>query len=106
VVALRNLDWVRGDRPRPGGGRPISRELTSEHRRVLTILAACPDGTTAYSLTQLNGVASHIIAELVEHELIDARVQPVATGDSNRESITVVRLTITNAGRRVLVGSR
>ena len=76
--------------------------LTSGHRRVLTILAGCADGATAYCLTQLNGVASHIIAELVEHELIDARVQYVAAPDSKREAISVLRLTITNAGRAAL----
>ena len=76
-------------------------ELTSEQRRALIILAARADGATAYCLT---GVASHIIAELVGHELIDARVQFVATRDSNCEAISVVRLTITNAGRRVIAG--
>jgi len=108
VVALRNLDWVRrtggGDRPRAGGGRLMPPELTSEQRRALIILAARADGATAYCLTQLNGVASHIIAELVGHELIDARVQFVATRDSNCEAISVVRLTITNAGGRVIAG--
>ena len=81
-------------------------ELTSEQRRALIILAARADGATAYCLTQLNGVASHIIAELAGHELIDARVQFVATRDSNCEAISVVRLTITNAGRRVMAGCR
>jgi hypothetical protein len=73
---------------------------------VLIILARCANGATAYRLTQLNGVASHIIAELVEHELIDVRVQYVATRDSNCEAISVVRLAITNAGRRVVSGRR
>jgi hypothetical protein len=84
----------------------MPRELTSEHHRVLIMLAGCANGATAYRLTQLNGVASHIIAELVEHELIDARVQYIASRDSNSEAISVVRLTITNAGRRVMAGCR
>jgi molybdopterin biosynthesis enzyme len=87
----------------------MTRELTAEHRRVLTILAGCPDGATASCLTQFNRVAHTIIAELVGRELIDAQVQYVATSNSNRRAISVVRLRITAAGRTVitaLTGSR
>jgi hypothetical protein len=82
------------------------RQITAEHRRVLAILAGCPDGATASCLTQLNRVAHTTIAELVGRELVDAQVHYVATGNSNRGAISVVRLTITNAGRRAVAGHR
>jgi hypothetical protein len=86
------------------GGRVMTRELTSEHCRILTILAECPGGATASCLTQLNRGAHAIIAELVGRELVDAQAQYIATRDSNLGAISVVRLKITNAGRRAIAG--
>ncbi|MBV9630827.1 MAG: hypothetical protein JO230_22230 [Xanthobacteraceae bacterium] len=83
----------------------MTRELTPEHRRILTILAERPDGATASCLTQFNQGAHTIIAELVGRELVDAQVEYVATRDSNLGAISVVRLKITNAGRRTLAGA-
>jgi hypothetical protein len=82
----------------------MTRELTPEHRRILTILAERPDGTTASYLTQRYRGANTIIAELVGRELVDAQVQYIATRDSNLGAISVVRLKITNAGRRAIAG--
>ena len=81
------------------------RELTPEHRRILTILAERPDGATASRLTQVNRAAHTIIAELIGRELVDAQVQYVATRDSNLGAISVVRIKITNAGRRAMAGA-
>jgi len=80
------------------------RELTPEHCRMLTILAERPNGATASCLTQFNRAAHTIIAELIGRELVDAQVQYIATRDSNLGAISVVRLKITNAGRRALAG--
>ena len=82
----------------------MTRELTTEHRRILTILAERPDGASASCLTQLNRAAHTIIAELIGRELVDAQVQYVATRDSNHGAISVVRLKITTAGRRERAG--
>jgi len=84
----------------------MNRELTPEHRRMLTILAECPDGATASCLTQLNRGAHTVIAELIRRELVDAQVQYVATRDSNLGAISVVRIKITNAGRRAIAGAQ
>jgi hypothetical protein len=82
----------------------MTRELTPEHRRLLAILAERPDGATASCLTQINQGGHTIIAELIGRELVDAQVQYVATRDSNLGAISVVRLKITNAGRRAIAG--
>ena len=84
----------------------MTRELTPEHRRILTILAERPDGATASCLTQLNRSAHIIIAELVGRELVDAQVEYIATRDSHLGAISVVRLKITNAGRRAIAGEQ
>jgi hypothetical protein len=72
----------------------------------LSPVAGCPDGATAYCLTHHNRVALATINELVQHDLADARYQQVAFHNAKGPPITLVRLKVTNAGRRALAGSR
>jgi len=76
----------------------------AEHQRALRLLAEFPDGATAYCLTTLHAVAPPTLAGLVQHELADARTTQVAARSGNGAAMTVIRLRITNAGRRAIAG--
>ncbi len=74
----------------------------SERKRVLTILAGCPEGATEYNLTTRLGVRQSTIRDLVGSRLVikhDASVY--ANGRGPR--IPVTRLRITDAGKLALL---
>jgi hypothetical protein len=72
--------------------------LTREERRALVILAGLPNGCTEGAL-RANGFALEMLGVLIHAGLAVAKPDNMKAG---RQTITVVRLRITEAGRRAL----
>ena len=78
------------------------RHLTREQRRALELLAADPHGITDSQLVLVYGFETKMLAGLV-HEWLAAAV--VGEGvEVGGKTIEVVRIMITDAGRRALEG--
>jgi hypothetical protein len=71
-------------------------------RRALKLLAVCPDGV-AEAVLLANGLAAEMLLKLVRAKLV--RVMPERTVVGSKAS-EVVRLRITDAGRRALAEMR
>ncbi len=81
---------------------PGEPSLSREQRAVLALLANIPHGITEELLVLAHGFNRAMIAGLVHEGLAMAR-REVATGPS-RTIIEVVRIMITDAGRRAFEG--
>jgi hypothetical protein len=76
--------------------------MNTQHKRVLTILAGCPDGATEHNLTTRLKVPPHVIAELASSRLVtvaDASVRANGRGSL----IQINRVRITDAGRLAML---
>jgi len=78
---------------------PRKRRLTREQRRAIELLASNPHGATEDLLVLAHGFDSDMIAGLVHQRLATAKRESMkACG----KTIEVVRITITDAGRKAL----
>jgi hypothetical protein len=75
--------------------------LTTERRRALKLLASSPSGVTKKLLVLAHGFDTNMIAGLVRTGLATAQRETVKT---RGKTVQVVRITITDAGRRALEG--
>ena len=81
---------------------PREPNLTTEQRRALALLASIPHGIIEDLLELLHGFDRALITGLVDEGLATARREIVtATGGT---TIEVVRIRISDAGRRVIEG--
>jgi hypothetical protein len=87
-----------------GEGNPVTPKprLTREQRRSLELLARDPHGATGDRLVIAHGFETKMLAGLDYEGLAIAMVgEPVKAGG---RTVEVVRITITEAGRRALEG--
>jgi hypothetical protein len=78
------------------------RRLTREQRRSLELLARDPHGATGDRLVIAHGFETKMLARLVHEGLAAAIVgEPV---EASGKTVEVVRITITEAGRRAIEG--
>jgi hypothetical protein len=81
---------------------PPKRRLTREERRSLELLASDPHGATGDRLVIAHGLETKMLAGLVHEGLAMAIVgESMEAGD---KTVEVVRITITDAGRRAIEG--
>jgi hypothetical protein len=73
--------------------------LTPERRRALELLASSRQGVNAELLVHGHRLSRRILAGLVRAGLVAAKREMVMAGG---KSVEVIRLRITNVGRRVL----
>jgi hypothetical protein len=76
--------------------------MNTQHKRVLTILAGCPDGATEHNLTTRLKVSQRTIDELASSRLVtvaDASVRANGRGPL----IAINRVRITDAGRLAML---
>ena len=78
---------------------PRKRRLTAEQRQALELLASDSHGATEELLVLAHGFDSDMIAGLVRAKLATARRDIVKAGG---KTVEVVRITITDAGRRAI----
>lgn len=84
------------------GKFPLKRRLSPEERRALQLLASNPNGATEELLMDSHGFTRRMLTGLVDDGLTTARRQSIkAPGGRTFE---VVRMMITDAGRRALEG--
>ncbi len=84
------------------GKFPLKRHLSPEERRALELLASNPNGATEELLVQGHSFTRRMLIGLVDDGLTTARRQSIkAPGGRTFE---VVRMMITDAGRRALEG--
>jgi hypothetical protein len=81
---------------------PREPSLSKEQRQALALLASIPHGITEDQLALVHGFNRAMIAGLV-HEGLTTAEREAVTGPG-RAVIEVVRITITEAGRRALEG--
>jgi hypothetical protein len=78
------------------------RRLTREQRRSLELVASHPHGATGDRLVIAHGFETKMLAGLVHEGLATATVgEPV---QASGKTVEVVRITITDAGRRAIAG--
>ncbi|HKD28845.1 MAG TPA: hypothetical protein VKC66_23440 [Xanthobacteraceae bacterium] len=78
------------------------RRLTREQRRALELLAVDPHGITDRQLVLAHGFETKMLAGLVHERMAEAVVgEGVEVGG---KTVAVVRMMITDAGRRALEG--
>ena len=70
---------------------------SSERRRALALLAASPDGTTE-AMVLAHGFSTRMMGELISDGLANAQAECMIAG----RAIEVIRVRITDAGRRAL----
>jgi hypothetical protein len=80
---------------------PRKRRLSAERRRALELLASGPSGITEVLLFAY-GVTPHMLRRLLRGGLAAIQCETIKSGD---QAIEIGRVTITEAGRRVLFGS-
>jgi hypothetical protein len=76
--------------------------MTSEHKRLLMILAGCPEGATTYNLTTRMEIRQKVINQLARLHLVtiyDASVWP----NGRPPRIQIDRVRITQAGKLALI---
>ena len=78
--------------------RMVNNQLTVAHRRALALLAGSTEGMTE-GLTLALGFKRELIAELIDAGLVAASKEYMGRGS---RPVEIVRLKITEAGRRVL----
>ena len=84
------------------GGEPHqAADLSGEQRRALEILAGSPHGCTEGAL-RAHGFTVRLLARIVRAGLAVARPEIVKAGG---RTLSMLRLTITDAGRRALAGT-
>ncbi len=84
------------------GKFPLKRRLSPEERRALELLASNPNGATEELLVHDHSFTRRMLTGLVDDGLVTARRQSIkATGARTFE---VVRMMITDAGRRAIEG--
>jgi len=76
--------------------------VNTKHKRVLTILAGCPDGATEYNLTTRLNVPQIVIDELASSRLVTVADASVY-GNGRGKRIAVNRVRITDAGRLAML---
>ena len=79
---------------------PREPSLSKEQRQALALLASIPHDVTEDQLALVHGFDRDMIAGLVEAGLVTAQ-REVVTG-SGRTTIEVVRIRISDAGRRAI----
>jgi hypothetical protein len=80
--------------------RPRSRDLSAEQRRALEILAGSPLGCTE-EILRAHGFAVGLLARIVRAGFAVAKPEIVKAGG---RTLSMLRLTITDAGLRALAG--
>jgi hypothetical protein len=75
--------------------------MSGEQRRALDMLAGSPDGCTEEAL-RAHGFTVRLLARIVHTGLAIARPEIVKAGG---RTLSMLRLTITDAGRRALAGA-
>jgi hypothetical protein len=76
-------------------------KLKSDRRRVLELLAGCGAEGCSEAIMRAHGFDSELMVELVRGGLASATAERMVAGS---RKIEVVRVRITDAGRRVLEG--
>jgi hypothetical protein len=74
-------------------------KLTNEMRKVLSVLASCPDGAPLPLLLRTRACSTHAIGQYLDHEYARERRETVRSSD-------IMRLWITEAGQKVLAAAR
>jgi hypothetical protein len=69
--------------------------LTDEMRKVLSVVASCPDGATLSLLLRTHACSAHAIGQCLDHEYAREHKEAVRSPD-------IMRLWITEAGRKAL----
>jgi hypothetical protein len=82
--------------------RPQQRRLTREQRRALELLAVDQQGVTDCVLVVAHGFNTKMLAGLVHERLATAIVGEPLNADG--KTVEVIRISITEAGRRALEG--
>jgi hypothetical protein len=80
--------------------RPRSRDLNSEQRHALEILAGSPHGCTEETL-RAHGFTVRLLARIVRDGFAVAKPAIVKAGG---RTLSMLRLTITDSGRQALAG--
>ena len=76
--------------------------LTTERRRALELLASSPEGINEELLVHSHGFKRQMLVGLVRFGLATAEREAMNTGG---ETVEVVRVRITAAGRKVIEGN-
>jgi hypothetical protein len=74
-------------------------KLTDEMRKVLSVLASCPDGATLPLLLRTHACSAQAIGQCLEHGYARERRELVRSPD-------IMRLWITEAGEKALAAAR
>jgi hypothetical protein len=74
-------------------------KLTDEMRKVLSVLASCPDGATLPLLLRTHACSAHAIGQCLDYEYARERRELVRSSD-------IMRLWITEAGQKALAAAR
>jgi hypothetical protein len=77
---------------------PQRRRLSAQRRHALQLLASSPNGITEILLFA-HGVTPHMLSRLLRSGLATVVRETIKSGD---QTIDIGRITITDAGRRVL----
>jgi hypothetical protein len=83
---------------RPSDGRATT--VSADQRQALKLLAGSPDGCTT-SIMLAHGLKPELLADLVRGGLATTKPETVRTSG---DSIEIVRMTITDAGRLAIDG--
>lgn len=74
-------------------------KLTEDMRKVLDVLAGCPEGATLPLLLRTHGCSSHAIARCLDRHYAREHREKVRSSD-------IMRFCITEAGQKVLTAAK